>query len=389
MSKIQERLVIKNIGPISDIDVEIKPFTVFVGDSACGKSTVMKVLILMRYIFKKVNIRAYFKNSGVDKAPFYIRFQDLLRDNLKAFFGKESYIFYEVKVNGHSYYIKYEGSLDYSASIANEDLVFFKESWVSEMRSVIPMWTSLGSFVNKMSLGFYFDETLTDSKLAFNSIRHLDLDYVGLSLDVVNAGGNQKKVVLTPKDAAYKPFELKHASSGIQTTVPLMMITAYLSIAFSYKDALDRSVLKYFFEKNMMKNFNSAIELVEMPLYIHMHIEEPELSLDPDAQRRFIDNLITMAFYNKKEDRTLGITCATHSPYILNHLNVLLRRKEGAHVKPSNIQVYNIYNGKAQNLVMTDDETGETVIDTQDLSETMAEIFSEYKSLGYEAPIGQ
>ncbi|MBQ1649391.1 MAG: hypothetical protein II047_13180, partial [Bacteroidales bacterium] len=47
----------------------------------------------------------------------------------------------------------------------NEDLAFFKEVWVSEMRSVIPIWASRGSLVKGSSFGFYFDETFSDFDL--------------------------------------------------------------------------------------------------------------------------------------------------------------------------------------------------------------------------------
>lgn len=53
---IHETIHIKNLGPLEDTGVvDIKPLTVFVGNSASGKSTLMKALVLMRYIFKSCN----------------------------------------------------------------------------------------------------------------------------------------------------------------------------------------------------------------------------------------------------------------------------------------------------------------------------------------------
>ena len=49
---MKEYITIHNIGPLKKIDrLEIAPFTVLIGESAIGKSTLMKVLILMRYLY--------------------------------------------------------------------------------------------------------------------------------------------------------------------------------------------------------------------------------------------------------------------------------------------------------------------------------------------------
>jgi len=46
---MKESIHIKNLGPIKDIQIlEIKPFTVLIGDSGSGKSTLMKVIALFR-----------------------------------------------------------------------------------------------------------------------------------------------------------------------------------------------------------------------------------------------------------------------------------------------------------------------------------------------------
>lgn len=53
---------IKNIGALKDTGViDIRPLTVIIGSSASGKSTLMKLVVLMRYLYKRVNIRTYLK----------------------------------------------------------------------------------------------------------------------------------------------------------------------------------------------------------------------------------------------------------------------------------------------------------------------------------------
>ncbi|MDE7254661.1 MAG: AAA family ATPase, partial [Helicobacter sp.] len=52
---MEERLIIKNFGPIIEAEIEIKPLIVFIGESGSGKSVIMKTLALCRWIHKKVN----------------------------------------------------------------------------------------------------------------------------------------------------------------------------------------------------------------------------------------------------------------------------------------------------------------------------------------------
>ena len=75
-----ESLEIKDFGPIKHIHVEdIKPMTVLIGESGSGKSTIMKVLALSRWLYKMMSIRSYLKYSGVKKTPFRFRIDSLLR----------------------------------------------------------------------------------------------------------------------------------------------------------------------------------------------------------------------------------------------------------------------------------------------------------------------
>lgn len=44
---MQESIIIKNFDPLKDVEInDIKPLTVFIGKSASGKSTIMKVIAL-------------------------------------------------------------------------------------------------------------------------------------------------------------------------------------------------------------------------------------------------------------------------------------------------------------------------------------------------------
>lgn len=388
---IHESLKIKNIGALKEVYLkELKPLTVLIGASASGKSTMMKIIALMRYIYKRVNIRAYLKNSQIDGAIFYIRFQDYLKDGMKTLITKDSEIEYTVEAaSGRKYVISYkDGKLNAAVDIPNEDLTFFKEAWVSEMRNVIPVWASRGSFVSGSSFGFYFDETFNDFDTATDLVKDIDLGYLGMDLKIEKGGNNQKKFLISPKDGSYTPIELKFASSGTQTTAPLVTLMKYFANDFSFKDAMRRSIIMMLFEKNLTEKYHPGIELGNLPKYVHIHAEEPELSLDPRSQRLLVDTMVRYTFHEHNKEREMGLVLATHSPYIINHLNVLLRasysqkgRDSYQYVMPNQLAAYKVADGRLMDLMATDEETGEIVINTFDLSEIMEDIYNDYDAL--------
>lgn len=384
---MRESIEIKNLGPLKDVQIhDLKPLTVLIGESASGKSTLMKVVVLMRYIYKMLNIRWYLKNSGIQRSPFKLSLENLLNDDLSDYFksGNNVFIQYTVEVNDHIYHIDYSnGSLSTmgAQNIPNEDLLFLKESWVSESRNVIPVWVSKSSLNKGAELGFYFHETLSDFEKATEALHDISLEYVGMDMYVIGQNG-KKKYYVAPLDKSYSPIELKHASSGIQTSAPLVALVNYFSRTYSFKEAGRRSILDYLYDQDRLSSYRPDMEISEMMKKIQIHIEEPELSLFPNAQCKMIDDIVRIALMEKDNDREVELMMATHSPYIVNYLNILLNQtKEGrARVNSDQIGVFRIYDGKLQNLV-TETPDGRTIVDTSDLTEQMQSIMSEYRSL--------
>ena len=62
---MNERLQLKNFGPIKQLDISIKPLTVLIGESGSGKSAVLKLLSLLRWVHKRNHLRSYFIKNGL------------------------------------------------------------------------------------------------------------------------------------------------------------------------------------------------------------------------------------------------------------------------------------------------------------------------------------
>lgn len=385
---MKESIKIRNLGPLRDIEIrDIRPMTILIGESGCGKSLLMKTLILFRYIYKMLNIRWYLRNSNVNKSRFKLSIGNFLSPELKQYFrnNKQLEIVYSVEINGNRHCVAYRnGSIDRTTTdrqIPDEDLIFLKESWISEMRNVIPEWSTIGHIPKKKDLNFYFQETLSDFLDASDEIKTVNLDYLGLSLNVEKKG-NSRKYYIRPLDESYLPMEWKYASSGVQTSTSIPVLVDYFSSVFSFKDAIQRSIINYLYQTDTLRQYNPKLEPMDMRKYVHIHIEEPELNLFPSAQCGLIDDIVRKSFNINHDDRHLRLIMATHSPYIVNYLNVLIHQKdeEKGILNVSDLAVYRLYGGRLQSLI-AEDERGRKFVDTYDLTEQMESIMNEYETL--------
>jgi energy-coupling factor transporter ATP-binding protein EcfA2 len=383
---MKEYITIKNFGPLTNIqNLEIKQFTLLIGESASGKSTLMKVVAMMRYLYKMANIRSYLNRSNIAKSPFRIRLDSMMkRQGMSKMFSKDSVIVYSVVMNDERQYdIRIEnGVLKKTEIIEKKHLIFCKDSYISENRNIIPTWTQT-SWKNKgATLGFYFHETNDDFGRASEGDKELVMDFVGMKMIITHPKGKPTRYQIVPTDNHHAPIELTEASSGIQTSAPLALIVDYFARGFSFKDAFNRSVMSYLFEMDDLSKFKAATEPTTLPKVVDIHIEEPELSLFPDAQCKLIERIFNTALH-AEGDRALNIMLATHSPYILNYLNIVLNQtQEGkARLTPANLAVYRIYEGTTQNLVAKDDK-GRDIVDSYDLAEMMSKIYNEFIQLG-------
>ena len=382
---MKEYITIKEFGPLKNIEnIEIKQFTVLIGESASGKSTLMKIVAMMRYLYKMANIRSYLKHSKIAKSPFRMRLSSMMeRQEMGKMFTKNSILIYRMVMDADvSYEVRIENGKLFVPSIAKEHLLFCKASFISENRNVIPTWTQKAWKNKGATLGFYFHETNEDFGCASEGEKELMMDFVGMKMIITHPKGKPTRYQIVPTDGHHAPIELIEASSGIQTSAPLALIVDYFAKDFSFKEAFNRSVMSYLYEMENLSKFKAVSEPTSLPKIVDVHIEEPELSLFPDAQCKLIEKIFYTALH-AKNDRTLNMMMATHSPYILNYLNIVLNQtnEQRARLNNNNTAVYRIYEGEIQDLLMQD-EQGHWIVDTYDLSEMMNTIYNEFVNLG-------
>jgi predicted ATPase len=377
---MKESITIRNFGPIKNITIdEIKPFTVLVGESGSGKSTLMKVLALFRYIYKMQNIRSYLKHSSIKKSPFYHDMPSYIKNcGFEQFISDKTEILYTYgRSSAESHKIEYKNKhLEVSGTVNVDLLEFIKIGFIAESRNIIPQWLEKAQNIN---LGFYFGELASDFRLADNAINELPVDFLGIKFKTQKTPKGKKYLVESMDDKKYE-VSYRNSSSGIQNVIPLLLIIEYFAKHFNFKDAFDRSVLKYLLEEDRLTEFRAIKNIAELPKKIFLHIEEPELSLYPETQRLLLDSIVNKCFLGENKDIELMI--ATYSPYIINHLNLLIKRfdtqKNTVKYNYDNMAVYQVENGLLTNLKIKN----KRLIDTNQLSEPINAIYNEYQELG-------
>ncbi|MBD5391244.1 ATP-binding protein [bacterium] len=387
---MKESITIHNFGPIKYIHIkEIKPVMLLIGRSATGKSTIMKLIGLFRYLYKYANIASYLKQSKIASLPFKKQFKKLIEANgLATNLKSDTHLTYTVEEGeGRTYKIEYRPGRPVSLpSISPEDLTFIKGIFVSEFRNIISAWTGYGPN-SGLQLGFYFNETLELFKEAVRTNPSVDLPYFGMTFKASKTASNgmpQYNLVTKNSEGKEINIRLRDASSGMKTTTPLGLIVNYASHSFDFTEAFQRSVIDLLYRSNRLKEFKAVAELKDLRKMVTISIEEPELSLDPETQGLLLDYIVTTLFHINPEDgRNFKIMMASHSPYMANQLNLLMARNEveaTTGINPKDVEVLLTENGTARSLMVRDDHN-RPVVDTEFLSDPINQIYDNYESL--------
>lgn len=380
-----ESLEIKDFGPIKHIHFEdIKPMTVLIGESGSGKSTIMKVLALSRWLYKMMSIRSYLKYSGVKKSPFRFRIDSLLRTvGLENYMRTSTIITYK---NGEVVIRLENGNLNGTSQyIPKSQLSLEKISFIADNRNLVADIIEGKISVKKQ---FYLNETYEDYVKASESIRDFGVDYLGVKLEVRKTQQGLKHRIVSTENGNTFDIKLSDASSGTKNIMPLNLIVEYYSKKFDIVGSMNQAIFSYVTKADSLKDFKAVENVGELShKRVHLFIEEPELSLFPESQLHLVDFITDRVISNGPEDYDISLMIATHSPYIVNYLNVLLSRKtNGAYLngKPGvdekQLDVYRVFEGEIQSL-MTLTKEGKMRVDATDMVETMETIGNEYAEL--------
>ena len=359
---MNEQLIVKNFGPITDATVDFKRVTVFIGPTGGGKSTLAKLAAIFRG--NNIDSDSFKKNSKVlnsfsigsfiqDKTSF----NWLLKDNhgtipiksenidnqsyserinldvppfpshddfedLKARLIQNQFVIHDweaikrVVLDALTTYQK-EGAISTNYITSNRTFIPAVEySWAGFLRDDIGLPKETLDFANDFSLS---RKDVSELEIPFLNVKYLHRN----GQDFIQVPGVETL------------FRLYETASGIQSVTPLLVLLEHLS-----------------------RNTEQAQSFI---------IEEPELNLYPTAQRGLLNWLVEKCTKGEND-----LTITTHSPYILSHLNLLLYAYQVAHdhpdraeevaevvpraswINPKEFACYQVENGGVTSLVSKD-----------------------------------
>lgn len=372
---LKESISIKNFGPLFEVSIEeVKKLNVFIGDSGSGKSTIMKVLVLFQWLFKQLCLRSYLKKAGVQENVREFDFKEYLRNNdILGYLRDDTEIIY----TRGKYTISYKNKkLNTRFEIAEEDLSLEKMSYISEKRNLVTDML-VDSIPSSRISNFFLHETFEDFKTALKDLEVMEIPAVNIILEKERLKYGKYELYVKDKgeDTPYK-IKIEEASSGMQNVISLYLVIQYFAMRFNMVESAKNTIKRYMFEGDIINQFTPAFNLSDIKgNNIHIHIEEPELSLYPDGQMQLLQGLIDVCYKDNNSRYDISMIISTHSPYIMNYLNLVLKRGELAF---EDIAAYLVKDGCVFSLMKPNNR----IVDTRSLSEPIEHIYQEFNSQG-------
>ena len=312
---MNERLIVKSLGPVKDLDILFKKVTLFIGDQGTGKSCVAKLFSTFKWLEKVLSQKKY-KLSYFEQ---YNRFKTMLC----AYHRIDSFI-----DNGNPY-IKFEGELyDFLYENGHFNVIDKKQEikgiskvmYVPAERSIVSVAENKSKLLKELpDSSETFSDEFVNAKKYFQSGFNLPFEGLRFEYDNLNdigwIQGTNYKVRLT------------NASSGIQSSLPMCIVSEYLSRKISdkeevklskeEKDKLEKRVAEIMQNEEFSDSIKDMMirQLSDANRYNQLIniVEEPELNLFPRSHMEVLKSLV---LNNASSDENM-LVFTTHSPISL------------------------------------------------------------------------
>ena len=318
---MNERIIVRSFGPVKDLDIILKKVTLFIGDQGTGKSCVAKLFSTFKWM-EKVLCQKKYKPSYFEQ---YNRFKTKLcaYHRIETFINKDSYIRYV----GDLYEFLYENG-NFSIIDKCRDIKgIAKIMYVPAERSIVSVAENKSKLLKELpDSSETFSDEFVNAKKYFQSGYNLPFEGLRFEYDNLNdtgwIRGNDYKVRLT------------NASSGIQSSLPMCIVSEYLSSKISNKEEIklskeEKDKLEKRVAEIMQNNeYSESIKdmMIRQLSYVNRYnqfiniVEEPELNLFPRSQMQTLCSLISN---NASSDENM-LVFTTHSPYSLAIINTMI-----------------------------------------------------------------
>lgn len=300
-----KHLVIRNLGPLKEADVELKCINVIIGPQSSGKSCVLKTACYCTWVEKRIEL--------TQTTDFFAKDGNFLNElerfhKLKGYIKEDTFISYESDFMSFSFdnetkSFKFEwndGHWNYKRS---------KVTYIPAERNLvaaIPNWFQVK----------FADDNIRDFMADWETARQATQE----DLSVLNLGVSYHYDANTKSDkvqvADGVTLDFTNTSSGLQSVIPLFVHLNYITKINSGKTASFASLQEL---KILTAKLDEEDKMSLYNNFVHTHhcdifLEEPEENLFPPTQSNLVEWLISTT----KGEQPSNLFIATHSPYILN-----------------------------------------------------------------------
>lgn len=372
------RLIVRNIGPIKDIDIDLKKVNVFIGAQSSGKSTLAKIISFCTWLDKHTETTTKkYVNGAIRSLMSYHRLT-------KEYFSDDSIVFYQGDNIVYVYNWPKEEALpeivkEYESPVhLNDKEIFFekvgrvsnpKVLYIPAERNFVSAVPNLRKYQEDRDNLQDFVNTWYDVKRRFP--RDKALNILNLGVKYFYQEDSYKDLVVI-KDGRQVPLE--SSSSGLQSIIPLLVLVNWMSEGIyeeekPFSPEEDEEVKKLLdgtikMDKTLSDKFERFLGFLSGRIYTHTQfiIEEPEQNLFPETQCELVYNILSAVNHGKNH----RLVMTTHSPYVLYALSncmegysisdnlpdslKIIIKSASSFINPDDINVWQIRDGKLENI---------------------------------------
>jgi predicted ATPase len=326
------KIKIQNFGPIhkglieNDGYIEINDLTVFIGNQGTGKSTIAKLISTFCWL-EKALFRGYIKESSLTVTNFknrYCKYQ-----KIDDYFTKNSYIHFV----GHIYEFEYANNNFTTKHLQNENYLVPQIMYVPAERNFLSAVDRPRSLKPLPAPLYTFLDEFEIAEIAYK-------DGVPLPLNNVQFEYSPQNKLAYISGENYK-IRLSEASSGIQSLVPLFIVSQHFAYSIEKekdystseqsleeKKKLETELEKILLNQDLSEDVKmSSLKVISAKFKKECFfniVEEIEQNLYPQSQKNILFKLIE--FLNMTQGNRLILT--THSPYIIDYLSLAIKAKK-------------------------------------------------------------
>ena len=393
---MNEKLIVKNFGPIKDAELELKKVTIFIGPQGSGKSALAKLVA----ICKDKSLLAD-SHLGKPNISYFEKYQAeyFITPNTNIDFATQKYSF-NYKPNECNFILKDSSKMtgglfgQLQATGFHPSFESTKNAYLSYLESINKMQGNYKSIYVNMVEGIVKQiiEQLTSKTKYLPTDRLLVSSISDSILGLLSA-----EVALQKSTVAFGgDFEIARKKIA-------SLFINYLNVTYKFENG--RNFVYHNETDSVPLSASASGHQSAIPLHLtvehfakeentHFIIEEPELNLFPITQKALIGYLADRC---TKGDNSLFIN--THSPYVLSAINNLIFAYKVAHevpekaeevaqiipreqwLNPDDVAAYYVADGTVKSIIESIIDGGEGLIGENELDAISEDISGERDQL--------